>query len=784
MFKACISIALSFFLITAVFADDSDEIVQRDFDTLRTAVYLGKTLTVTIDQIVTGLPHWKRAAEQGSGDASLLIYMSSTQGYVKINEAERNALFEHIENNGSNFSKAFLSLVLLGMNEDTKYSSRIVSLLTASTLEGELLAVTSLAELLHFGRCAPQDRDKANELYNAIASLDHPFVHFQLGRHTDANNSPEQKISADAIKWFKSAADNGHAQANSLLASTHPTETELEEALYYYERAANLGDVSAFGPLGILKTGAASEHRDNLGIRLAAMEPNSGASSFFLASIYANPETNMFDASEAIYWAQVHIRKTDRPSDKIKDIFYALAGPQANPESYGSVKIADTPENREAFYQLADLVSVSPVEELQAHNKELLFYPFRQAIMHHQNQYVSDYKQKASIFQQIFQVQDEHVSAATQDAYKLFTTRAVLNLLNEEHGYTMASSLGNPQKEFWRDLSPILIDRGNTQNFLTVAGGIASLLADIDDRNYFSGIVKFADMKASDEIGALWNTKLMPLARGFSDDQLRLYGIEAESIWKNANDNSGAQFQMAEALRIHNRSPSDLNNVIIKVRVENDWIENGTTFAFVRSIRQGTAITIPFSYRFRERYSSCSRSILVSYELHCVEGYTNPIHLFFECPQPASGLEDRHDNYRILEADVLAKGNSLFQNVHGVESTILTKFSSVKPITAFEPSRPIPSEATKTGESKEDENILEIPGDFVFASRPFREWTDVTGKFKCIARVCSLSVVNGVELEKQSNADRIFIAWEALSRADQKHLLMEARTAGEPKSSR
>jgi TPR repeat protein len=139
------------------------------------------------------------------------------------------------------------------------------------------------------------------------AHPDNPRLNFQLGRALQKEGG--DAADAEALRWFRKAADAGNAGAMSNLGSLYVTgkgvAKDEAEALRWFRKAADAGNAGAMSNLGSLYVtgkGVAKDEAEALRWFRKAAEAGDADSMFNLGFMYENGRGVTKDDAEALRW--------------------------------------------------------------------------------------------------------------------------------------------------------------------------------------------------------------------------------------------------------------------------------------------------------------------------------------------------------------------------------------------------------------------------------------------------------------------------------------------------
>ena len=132
-----------------------------------------------------------------------------------------------------------------GKNGVTKTYYEAVKWYKKAADMGDAKGICSLARMYDYGYGVSKDSEKAEELYLKSAGMGYALAQFYLGDYYDAGMDYNK-----AIEWFTKAGEQGYAKAYFRLGDIFyrgriDITKDMEKALYYYEKGANLGDAQS-----------------------------------------------------------------------------------------------------------------------------------------------------------------------------------------------------------------------------------------------------------------------------------------------------------------------------------------------------------------------------------------------------------------------------------------------------------------------------------------------------------------------------------------------------------
>jgi len=165
-----------------------------------------------------------------------------------------------------------------------------------------------LAERYLKGKGVPQDNAEAVKWFRKAADQGHARAQFNLGlMYTKGLGVPQDY--AEAAKWFRKAAEQGTAEAQTNLASMYlnaeGVARDYTEAVKWYRKAAGQGDAVAQFNLGLMYgkgRGIPQDYAEAVRLYRQAAKQGHAIAQFNLGAMYANGRGVPQDDIQAHMW--------------------------------------------------------------------------------------------------------------------------------------------------------------------------------------------------------------------------------------------------------------------------------------------------------------------------------------------------------------------------------------------------------------------------------------------------------------------------------------------------
>jgi uncharacterized protein len=182
-----------------------------------------------------------------------------------------------------------------------------------------VVALLSSVLILAFANDARADWFVSSEIKALIvkAEAGDPDAQFRVASAYDlGKGAPRDGV--EAMKWYRKAAEAGHAEAQNSVGSGLQAETRYEEALPWYEKAAQQGHALATNNLANLYDeglGTRQDRRKGFDLYSRAADLGSAEAMWNIALMHDRGELGKRDPVAACIWT-VRAAKYATPSDR------------------------------------------------------------------------------------------------------------------------------------------------------------------------------------------------------------------------------------------------------------------------------------------------------------------------------------------------------------------------------------------------------------------------------------------------------------------------------------
>ncbi|TCK18569.1 hypothetical protein DFR30_1848 [Thiogranum longum] len=155
--------------------------------------------------------------------------------------------------------------------------------------------------------CASQQTQPDPEVQKLIAKAESgdTEAQFKLGAAYDYGKGVRSDGN-EAKKWYRKAAEAGHAEAQNSLGSGYQADKQYEEAIIWYEKAAKQNHALATNNLGYLHDlglGVPKDRQKGYALYLRAAELGWAESMFNLGQMYGSGQLGQADMVKGCMWA-------------------------------------------------------------------------------------------------------------------------------------------------------------------------------------------------------------------------------------------------------------------------------------------------------------------------------------------------------------------------------------------------------------------------------------------------------------------------------------------------
>ena len=161
---------------------------------------------------------------------------------VEVDKSRAATLYREAMNNGDKRAKHNLAVMYITQEGELKDPSMGVQMLQELAEEGEAASIYTLAGCYMTGNGVSQDTQKGLELYQKASEMGMGEATYSIGAYYINECQDMEK----GIAYCEKAAEQGFALAASILAQIHEegmgVEKDIEKAMVYFKRAAELGD--------------------------------------------------------------------------------------------------------------------------------------------------------------------------------------------------------------------------------------------------------------------------------------------------------------------------------------------------------------------------------------------------------------------------------------------------------------------------------------------------------------------------------------------------------------
>ena len=171
---------------------------------------------------------------------------------VKQDKQRASCLYREAMNQGDKKAKHNLALLYIMQEGESDNVSAGIQMLQELADEGDAFSIYSLGGCYMNGKGVIQDISKGLELYQTASNLGLGIATYSIGAYymNDCHNS------AKGIEYCEKAAEQGFALAASILEQIYEegmgVEKDLDKAMIYLKRAAELGDAQCQLKYGML----------------------------------------------------------------------------------------------------------------------------------------------------------------------------------------------------------------------------------------------------------------------------------------------------------------------------------------------------------------------------------------------------------------------------------------------------------------------------------------------------------------------------------------------------
>ena len=162
-----------------------------------------------------------------------------------------------------------------------------------------------------------------------------PKAQYEIGYAFAAGNGVP-KDNVEAVKWLLKSANQGNAEAQSLLGSSYTSGPTMDkvESLKWFRKAAEQGDVGAQMMLGLIYLygdGVAKNEAEAMKWLRRGADKDDPRCQLFLGTLYMNRQGTAKDQAEAMKWFRLSAMQGDKyAQDNLADCYYGGKGVAKN----------------------------------------------------------------------------------------------------------------------------------------------------------------------------------------------------------------------------------------------------------------------------------------------------------------------------------------------------------------------------------------------------------------------------------------------------------------------
>ncbi|MFO0797619.1 MAG: hypothetical protein U0804_09075 [Gemmataceae bacterium] len=252
-------------------------------------------------------------------------------------------------------------------------------------------------------------------------------------------------------------------------------------------------------------------------------------------------------------------------------------------------------------------------------------------------------------FDQLATAHDPYLRAAAREGRMLFRERYRLGLVNSRFGNTPDASftqfgayLGNwhaRAREFIeaRDRDRAGADRDDPPLSPESRARLLKLVEAADNQRLFERVadaaalttrLAYADMAAADRAAALWQDRLVPLAKLTAGPAAGAPLVTVEGGWQTGGTRGRLNHY---GLRAADR---DLTRAVVELVAENPWGERATHYYYLPELRAGTRLMLAPHPRWRRNRIEFTNTVRVTYSVWADQGTSLGMATTLENPKP------------------------------------------------------------------------------------------------------------------------------------------------------